>query len=187
MILTGKEDLRIQKTVEAIRAAFESMLAETDYEKITVTELCARARINKKTFYHYHADLNALLEEMQQQTSEAFIERVKGLRFPEDADRTVREFFTFSAGQSPTYEKITCGGNYSYIRSQMIKNVMTSTWQSPKNPASTDKKQEIMMAFMQAASLEIYRFWVQGGKKIPLNEITEIAVTLICKGINGMN
>ena len=53
MILTGNEDLRVVKTIEGIKAAFEELICEKNYEQITVKELCDKARINKKTFYHY--------------------------------------------------------------------------------------------------------------------------------------
>ncbi len=50
MILTGCEDLRVQKTIIAINKVFEEMLIEMEYRKITVRELTERARINKKNF-----------------------------------------------------------------------------------------------------------------------------------------
>ena len=53
MILRGTEDLRVQKTVTAIDQAFTAMLLESDYEDMSVKELCSRAKINKKTFYRY--------------------------------------------------------------------------------------------------------------------------------------
>ena len=65
MIINGTEDLRVQKTIEAIHSTFEEMLCEMDYKKITVKELCERARINKKTFYRYYDVLDDLLEETQ--------------------------------------------------------------------------------------------------------------------------
>lgn len=46
----GKEDLRIQKTREAIHKIFEEMICEMDYEQISINELTERARINRKTF-----------------------------------------------------------------------------------------------------------------------------------------
>ena len=52
MILQGNEDLRVRKTIQGIKAAFESLICERDYEKITVKELCERAQINKKTFLY---------------------------------------------------------------------------------------------------------------------------------------
>ena len=53
MILTGNEDLRVVKTIAAIKRAFDELICEQDFERITVKELCERAQINKKTFYHY--------------------------------------------------------------------------------------------------------------------------------------
>ena len=50
MLINGTEDLRVQKTIDAIQKTFEDMICEMDYEKITVKELCERARINKKLF-----------------------------------------------------------------------------------------------------------------------------------------
>jgi AcrR family transcriptional regulator len=57
MKLTGTEDLRVLKTIEAIRTVFEQMICEMDYHEMTVKELCERAKINKKTFYRYYPTL----------------------------------------------------------------------------------------------------------------------------------
>lgn len=181
MILTGKEDLRVQKTVSAIREAFEKLLCEKDYEKITVTELAARARINKKTFYAYYNDLDDVLAEMQEELSRKYIERTKGLRRLEDAAQITREFFTFSAEQGLAYEKITCGGSYTlnHIRGQMMKKVASEA------VPNADEKEQMVLAFMRAATLEMYKFWIDGGKRIPLEEIINMTISLICKGIDG--
>ena len=50
------EDLRIVKTRKAIRAALTEMICEMEYGQVNVKELCARAMINRKTFYlHYES------------------------------------------------------------------------------------------------------------------------------------
>ena len=36
MAVDGKEDLRIQRTKEAIRTTFEDMICEMDYEQISI-------------------------------------------------------------------------------------------------------------------------------------------------------
>ena len=181
MILTGKEDLRVQKTISNIREAFEELLCEKDYEKITVTELAARARINKKTFYAYYNDLDDILTEMQEELSRKYIERTKGLRRLEDAAQITREFFTFSAEQGLAYEKITCGGSYTlnHIRGQMMKKVTSEAI------PSADEKEQMILAFMRSATLEMYKFWIDSGKRIPLEEIINLTISLICKGIDG--
>jgi len=58
-------DLRKQKTEEAIRDAFLRLRATRPLERVTVRELCERARIGKATFYlHYH-DVYELSDRMQ--------------------------------------------------------------------------------------------------------------------------
>ena len=83
MILTGHEDLRVVKTIHGIKDAFESLICEKDYDKITVKELCALARINKKTFYHYYPTLDDLLIELQIELSSEYVELVKDFTLPE--------------------------------------------------------------------------------------------------------
>ena len=46
-----KSDLRVVRTRNALRAAFEELIAETTLDKITVKALTDRAGINRKTFY----------------------------------------------------------------------------------------------------------------------------------------
>ena len=52
MKLTGTEDLRVQKTIEAIRSVFEQMICEMDYHEMTVKELCERAKIKPAVFIY---------------------------------------------------------------------------------------------------------------------------------------
>lgn len=50
---------------------------------------------------------------------------------------------------------------------------------------NADEKEQMALAFMRAATLEIYKFWIDGGKRIPLEEIINMTISLICKGIDG--
>ena len=60
-------DLRIEKTLAAIRNAFLQLRARKPLEKITVKELSALANINKATFYlHYH-DIYDLSESLERE------------------------------------------------------------------------------------------------------------------------
>ncbi|MCD8013201.1 MAG: TetR/AcrR family transcriptional regulator [Lachnospiraceae bacterium] len=177
MILTGKEDLRVQKTIEGIYRSFEQLLCEKDYEKISVTELCQRAKISKKTFYVYYTDLNDLLAEMQEQLSGAYIERVARYRLPQDAEKVIREFFLFCAEQGEAYERITCQETFQYIRGKMIRNVESGT-------KIDDFTSTLPGVFMSTALLEIYKYWIAGGKKESIEEIITEATALICNGLN---
>ena len=186
MLLNGTEDLRVQKTIEAIHKTFEEMICEMDYEKITVKELCERARINKKTFYRYYDVLDDLLSELQNIMTREYLERIADYRIPEELDKINREFFLYSVEKGQKKKKITCSGSYNYIRNKMVNNVMSSTWGKSTWLQLLDTyKQNILLGFVQRASVEMYRRWVTDGKKIPLEEIIEISNQLLCAGVNG--
>lgn len=186
MILDGTEDLRVQKTIEAIHKAFEEMLYEMNYEKITVKELCERAKINKKTFYRYYAVLDDLLAELQGLFTQEYLKRIENYKVPEDLDKINREFFLYSVEKGPLYEKITCSGSYDYIRSKMINDVMNSKWgRSTWLQLLEPSKQAVLLEFIQSASMSVYRKWVADGKKIPLRDMIELSNQLLCSGVNG--
>ena len=161
MLIKGTEDLRIQKTMAAIKESFEALICEKDYNDIKVTELGARAKINKKTFYHYYPTLDDLLSEMQMEMSAAYIELVKDYKLPEDAEKVNRIFFEYSAAQGLAYEKITCSsGSYSATQQIMYRKVMDAPVGSGRE---TDAAGRGHSAFRDA---DVRRFGqiLQGGK-----------------------
>lgn len=116
MILTGNEDLRVQKTIESVKSAFHELILEKDYEKITVKELCERARINKKTFIPITIPSAIFSWKCRNRSPASIASGSKTI--PLRIDKLVREFFVFSEEQGEFYEKITCGGSYLRIREQ---------------------------------------------------------------------
>lgn len=50
-------DRRIRKTQKALQEAFIQLVMEKELNQITIKELCARADINKSTFYLHYRDI----------------------------------------------------------------------------------------------------------------------------------
>lgn len=50
-----------------IRQAFEALLKEKGFHKITVTDLAARADLNRSTFYAHYPDIYGIVDEMQEE------------------------------------------------------------------------------------------------------------------------
>ena len=186
MILQGNEDLRVVKTIEGVKRAFEELICEKDYEKITVKELCDRARLNKKTFYHYYETLDALLAELQMELSSGYMGRIKDYELPKDLDKVNREFFLFSAEQGLAYEKITCSVTYHSIRDEMVGDVNDAGWgNSKKYKDLSEFEKKLLMGFINNAVLTAYRQWVEDGKVTPLEEVIETTNRIVLGGVNG--
>jgi AcrR family transcriptional regulator len=181
MKLNGNEDLRVRRTLESIRRAFEALMLEKDYEKITVTELAQRAMINKKTFYTYYPSLDDLLAEIQDELSEEFSKRTKDYTYA-DIDKLTREFFLFSEEKGPFYEKITCTD--SIIRNRMIRNVTkTSDRKYSQLKQYTEYEQNLIRTFSNSVTLSLYKQWIMDGKKVPVERIIQLTATMINDGL----
>lgn len=180
MKITGNEDLRIQKTINGIYSAFEFLICEKDFERITVKELTERAQINKKTFYRYYPTINDLLAELQARYSQEYLKTVGTFEYPRDLMKSVRSFIEYSASQNEAYEKITCSGTYVGIRQQMIDQVMNNTWQNSSEFQQLDDwQQRTLISFMQNTGLEVYKQWVADKKRAPVEEVVQTAEALM--------
>lgn len=59
------EDRRIARTRQALRTAFIELVEEKGYEALTVNDLCARANLNRGTFYNHFPDKEGMLRSLE--------------------------------------------------------------------------------------------------------------------------
>ena len=65
--MNKKQDPRTVQTKSLIMQTLLDMLKKTAFDKITVSELCKIAGINRGTFYLHYCDLWAVLEELEEE------------------------------------------------------------------------------------------------------------------------
>ncbi len=186
MILRGTEDLRVQKTVAAIDQAFTAMLLESDYEDMSVKELCARAKINKKTFYRYYPTLQDLFREKLERLSTGYLERIAHYKLPEEFRHINREFFLFANEQGTVYEKIVCHPSYASFGSAMVYGLVRKSWEKSAFFTSLDwHRQNLMLCFLYNTGISLYQQWVKDGRALSLEEIIHLSETFLCHGMEG--
>lgn len=182
-----KPDLRIQRTKDAIREAFKSLVMELPFEKITVKAIADRARINRNTFYLHYETVDDLLREIQSGYQTRYVETIKNLDYINDTGKLVRAFFDFMESSDEFFQKITCDSRFDYIRSRMQSKVMAHTKsKSPGLENYDEAVQNIIRAF-NGTTLYLYRQWVFDGRKIPKEKMIELASTLLERGMKGLS
>lgn len=181
------EDLRVRKTKEAIYQAFQSMICEMDYEQITIKELTQRAQINRKTFYLHYASLENLLEELQEQIAENFIRRKVSYSSMKDIRELIRLFFEHAANMPPFHERLLCSGSYRPVWAKINKKIMDYRKETNRGVFGLNEYAEnLVFAYYGANSTLLYRQWVADGKKLPLEDLIQIATKLICNGMSSV-
>ncbi len=182
-----KEDLRVRKTKEAIRSTFKEMICEMDYEQITIKELTQRAQINRKTFYLHYRSLDDLLQELQNEIAENFTSLKVSYGSMTDIRKLIKLFFEHAANMPLLHERLMCSGSYYPVWEKINKQIMDYRKQTNRGVFCSDQYAEnLIFAYYGANSTLLYRQWVADGKKLPLEDLIEIAVKLICNGMSSV-
>lgn len=105
---------------------------------------------------------------------------VKGLDPIDDLYECTKQFFYFSESQGKFYERLTLNNENSYIRNQMIKDVMTTN--VDETTITIDRSFKI--GYIVNATLYFYKEWVRREKKMPIDDIIDLTVKTIKNGIN---
>lgn len=71
-----KEDRRVKRTKKNLRDSLFALLEKKNINQITVTELTTLADVNRSTFYLYYNDIFDMMEKIQQEIYEIFVETV---------------------------------------------------------------------------------------------------------------
>lgn len=187
MVTKKHEDLRVKKTKEAIRNAFKDMICEMDYEEMSIKELALRAQINRKTFYLHYESLNDVLAELQDEIAENFIKREVSYASMTDIKELIRLFFENAMNMPLLHERLICSGSYQTVWNSINEKIMHRRMEDNRGVFGMEEYAEnLVFAFFGTNSTLLYRQWVEDGKKLPLDQLIEVATKLICNGMSSV-
>lgn len=70
----NKSESKYHNTALLMNQALVELLNKKDFEYITVKEICAKAGVNRSTFYLHYETINDLLEECLENINKRFLE-----------------------------------------------------------------------------------------------------------------
>lgn len=179
-----KLDPRIIRTKEAIQSVFKRMVCGLPYEKITVKAITDRAKINRNTFYLHYTCVDDVLAEIQAKHSSEYSAIVSSFDQLKDTDKLVRSFFEYMEAQDDFFKRVTCDSRFDYIRERMQNKVTKQAAVSHPLKGLDQSVRNILLTFNNCIVL-LYRQWVADGRKIPMEEMIELATTLLENGMRG--
>lgn len=167
-----------------IHEAFLAILKEKQLERITVTDIVARADINRSTFYAHYPDVHGLIEEIEDEAVSGSIALLKELEndsFFQNPKLFVRALIKPLTENKELY---TLMGRSDYALNQLEKLKIALTDQvihSPHVPNSIRDSShfEIRIQFFIGGIINVYRQWLQGNLECNLDDICDVIAELI--------
>ena len=181
-------DLRVQRTKKILKDTFNEMIVTTDFEKITIKDLCDKAMINRRTFYLHYSSIEDILEDFISDYTHEYYDLIKDFNPIEEVDELVKSYFTYSEEKGMMFERINTSPNFEYIRLRMIQKV--EDYALSDNNFHMLKKfdeisQNLIHSFINWACVGLYREWVKNGRNLPMDEAIKLSANLIKNGLKA--
>ena len=172
-------DRRTKYTKTVIRQALFDLLQEKPITKITVTDICKMADINRSTFYSYYEDVYALLTSIQNELFENVVFTLASENWFEDLLKLV--------DQNKDLCQVLIGphGDTSFIRQLMYLGYDNSMkmWREIY-PKASPELLDCAYAYMANGVIGILENWVYSGYKQTIEEVGAILMGLCMNGLS---
>lgn len=174
-------DRRIKYTKTMIRQALFDLLEEKPINKITVTDVCKLADINRSTFYSYYEDVFDLLASIQNDLFENVVLTLSTEDWFSDLLKLVDE------NKDLCRALIGPHGDSSFIRQLLYLGYDNSMklWKE-MFPNATAEILDYAYAYMSNGVIGILENWVFSGYKLTIEEVGQILHGLTMQGLNYM-
>ena len=183
-------DRRVIKTKKAIRNAFAKLLAVKDINDITVSDIAELADINRKTFYNYYPGIHSVIDEIENDISEAFSSVLGEINFKEELEDpfSIFEKLTSIINTDMDFYAhfFTMNGNTN------MTNKIVNLLKEKAKPAMISQTgidettAETALTFMLYGMIAVFQSWFNSDRKRSIEDISEMISIISFKGLNGL-
>ncbi len=185
--MTGSSDLRVIKTRRTIRETLIVLMGEKELSDITVSELSARAMINRKTFYRHYKTVADVVTELENEILAEFSDILRSSNNSVlDAGVVFRDIGELIVKRRELFDLMKL--NPDVFNNGRIKAMLRRALEvSLKNIGALKDEATIsaVSQFMVSGVLALYADWFDNGCTGDLAFLTDISVKMVTEGLRG--
>ena len=178
-----------ERTRQWIRRAFTELMAEKrEIEKITVTELCARADISKTTFYYHYEDIYAVAEKFENELIDRLSASLSG--FAENGQSAVenlecctRETIAYLKAHETEY-RIAMRASSTQLFAEKLKKILAKKMAENLRGIFGDvapDRWQVQVCFVTSACVDVVAEYYRGGLPVPFDTVTDVLLEALRK------
>lgn len=186
-------DRRITRSKKALRDALIALMEECGFDNITVNDLCARADLNRGTFYNHYQDKDDLLESFEDEVMvdlERFQDKMRNLSLKEILAYQLRkkplpflvELFDYLRAEGDFLHAVLGpGGDVGFgprlrdmVCGNLIQSILHERYRNSPTPFVN-----YYIAFFASAYLGVITRWIETGMQESSEEMALIAMRLL--------
>ncbi len=175
----AREDRRVLHTKTVLRDSLFKLMKEKPISRITPTEICRLAHINRNTFYKHYRSPEMLLESIEDELYNQLAEATE----KNSSDDKTELFAAVLQAIRDNADLYTClfsdYGNKDFLKRfiALPHDNVVADW-ARSNPGISKDDCEMMATFIINGSTGIIYEWVQGGMKKDPRELAKVLENL---------
>lgn len=166
-------DARIVRTREALRQAMVDLAAESSLDAITVRAIAARAGVGYATFFRHYADKEALLADVADRLTQAFLAQVRPLLNQRDRLGAARSLCAFVEDHLPIHQALIAGGAGDTVRAGMLRQTLETVararTQAPEGPLA-----DLILFHLVSSILNLLAWWLRNLDTVDAETMAQI-------------
>ncbi|OUO88641.1 TetR family transcriptional regulator [Gordonibacter sp. An230] len=188
----GFVDRRITKSKRALRDALIALMEERGFDALSVGDLCARADLNRGTFYNHFRDKDALLaaledevvadlDRLQERMQDLTVRKLLGYRARKRPLPLLVDLFDYLREQGDFLHAVLGPGGDVRFGPRLRDAVCTNLIQSILHERYRNNPEPFVqyyVAFFASAYLGVIQRWIETGMRESSEEMALIAMRL---------
>ena len=170
-------DIRSKKTRQTYAKCFLELLGKTPVSKITVTEICAMAKINRATFYKHYLDIPDLQEALENEMLYQFREFLQSRAFSDNGTYRAMliELLSLTRQFGGSYYTL-CSPNAASdlaARTFQLLNTLAFPILQQKLPTMDEQKTKMLYQYISHGCGGVLSGWLRSGGEVSVEEIAD--------------
>lgn len=187
-----KNDRRVIKTKKAIRNAFIKLLAQKDYNEITIKNIADEADVDRKTVYNYYSGIYEIREELENDLIKLLDEATQKINFKQHISNPLEIFEILTDiinSNLELYSNLFKLEAKSYIVRKIMKSLIIRVKQELQSlpyEKLDEKKLDLVAQFITSGMVAAYQYWFNSNRLQPLEELSKEVGELVLYGIKSL-
>ena len=179
-------DRRVKYTKKIIKESFFELLKDKEIDKITISELCEKADINRATFYRYYIDIYDLLEKIGQDLIDEL--KTKLDDFKDSSLKDVTKAYLTILKENRELTKIIFSNRKNiYLFNDFFEYIYYNYKIKQINNIDNINESDTIMPFVFIfnGALGIINYWLQNNFEEDIDKISELIEKISYNGLYG--
>jgi len=164
-------DRRILKSQEAIKKAVVELMAEKEFDRITIQDISDRANVSRKTIYLHYTDKFDLLDKL----IEEHINELQKICDEESSSEVTTSWFEYFEKNYSFFSAMLASKGAPFFRSRFLKFIIEDIQTNWDMQEGKDRglREDIMVQFFAPAYVGIVEWWFTNRMPYPPHVMKE--------------